>query len=219
MPNWCRNVLTVRGDKDTINNFINMVSLSEEEQKVRGQRCDILSKLYPCPQELTDTVSGWSADEAVQAEREKQYEANIAKYGYKDWYDWQVANWGTKWGDDGTYISDRTDNEVIFHMDTAWEPPLTGIAHVATLFPTLRFALSYDESGMGFFGFATFSNNGEVSDKHREYDSIDGYTDLCEKMNGDDDDYYEAFDKLSELVFEAQDKLESESGFYDLDKV
>ena len=42
------------------------------------------------------------------------------RYGYKDWYDWSIANWGTKWN--ATTISVDDDTEAI-EFDTAWSMP------------------------------------------------------------------------------------------------
>ena len=45
-----------------------------------------------------------------------------------DWYNWRLANWGTKW--DFGYDTDRglkptrVDNEVTVRFDTAWSPPI-----------------------------------------------------------------------------------------------
>ena len=38
------------------------------------------------------------------------------KYGYKDWYDWSVANWGTKWD----ACNSRIINNDEIYFDTAW---------------------------------------------------------------------------------------------------
>lgn len=214
MPNWCNNNLIIKGDQELRNKFAEQVTLSEEEADKRGQRCDILGKLYPTPQELVDTVSGWTADESVQAEREKQYEANKAKYGSKDWYDWNCDHWGSKWGDCETYMVENNDSELHFSFASAWSPPLQGIAQLARMFPELRFMVSYDESGMGYFGVAVFSPDGEIDDNYREYTDLDGYDSL--DLDSDNDDYWEEWEKLQEMVCEEQDAMVCQSKFYDL---
>ena len=87
MPNWTTNVLTIEGDNDNIQDFIKRVQTEEQEMP------HIFENLLPCPQELKDTVSGWTPDEDVQSEREKQYKANEQKYGYKDWYVMVLMAW------------------------------------------------------------------------------------------------------------------------------
>lgn len=43
---------------------------------------------------------------------------NLRKHGYTNWYDWNCANWGTKWNANETYGSDTH-----FTFDTAWSCP------------------------------------------------------------------------------------------------
>lgn len=53
-------------------------------------------------------------------ERGKKYVTAYEKYGYRDWYDWAIANWGTKWNAfDCKY--DASNDYVEF--DTAWAAP------------------------------------------------------------------------------------------------
>jgi hypothetical protein len=210
MPNWCENVLYVKGDKSTLLEFIQKVKNSPEQAEKRKQGYDILGNLYPTPQELVDTASGWSNDEDVQAEREKQYEANRAKYGHSDWYGWNNANWGTKWGDCETYLADdeeKIGDFIEFQFQTAWSPPLEGISKIASMFPTLGFALSYSEEGMGFFGFTTFDSDGTVHDTCKEVDKIEGYDSI-------DPESPDAWIEVSDLMMEARSDLEVKSGWW-----
>lgn len=45
---------------------------------------------------------------------------NVQRYGWKDWYDWSIDNWGTKWNACHEYIDD--ENKVI-EFETAWSMP------------------------------------------------------------------------------------------------
>ena len=55
----------------------------------------------------------------------KQYVENIIKYGYPQWYDWCVENWGTKWNveDDVDVVYDENKNEYDISFPTAWSVP------------------------------------------------------------------------------------------------
>lgn len=59
------------------------------------------------------------------AELGKQYIENIRKYGYPQWYDWCVENWGTKWNveDDVDVSYDKNTDEYDITFDTAWSVP------------------------------------------------------------------------------------------------
>jgi hypothetical protein len=76
----------------------------------------------------------------------------------EDWHAWQTTNWGTKWGDCDTRIARHDDNETTVMFNTAWGPTLPAIKTISGMFPTLKFAVVYDESGMCFMGAATFLN-------------------------------------------------------------
>lgn len=74
----------------------------------------------------------------------------------KDWYDWRITNWGTKWDVQfsGVVESNTKKNpaKVIYCFDTAWSPPTSGIQEISNQFPMLTFTLNYWEAGMGFKG-------------------------------------------------------------------
>lgn len=69
---------------------------------------------------------------------------NFAKYGYVDWYDWCVDNWGTKWNACNTIIH---GNEVWF--DTAWSPAIPIVKKLAELHPDCNFLLEYADEEKG----------------------------------------------------------------------
>ena len=46
----------------------------------------------------------------------KQICDNVKNYGFKDWYDWSINNWGTKWNAKMTEIQGN-----VIYFETAWD--------------------------------------------------------------------------------------------------
>jgi hypothetical protein len=224
MPNWCNNNLNITGDYESLQKFVASVKSTDENG---NDRYEILNGLYPIPQELKDTKSGhytaephpnWKValdngdmtqewyDELVSSNAigYAQCQANLTKYGARDWYDWCCSHWGTKWGDCDTSLNGHGDNHLDFYFDTAWSPPIDGFAHISTMFPTLDFTITYEEGGMGFFG-AVRIVNGLTAQSSGEYTDIEGYSEL--DFCGDDDGDYE---KAQDMVLDAKDKCLSD---------
>ena len=55
----------------------------------------------------------------------------IAKTGFADWYDWSIANWGTKWN---AYDHQRLTDSAIY-FETAWSAPTPVLEAMAAKFP------------------------------------------------------------------------------------
>lgn len=192
MPNWVSTTMSVTGSREELQKFLDGI-LDDR----------ILDSYVPCPAELRETVSGWSNDEAEQAEREKKYQANIAKYGYKDWYDWQYEVWGTKWGDCDTHIEPMTELangkwEVSIYFQTAWGSASNGFRKVSAMFPTLRFIFEYDEEA-GFFAGVEAMENGVVI--------FDEAFAPCEYDGEIDYDSDESIDKYEEWKSDRSDEI------------
>lgn len=157
MPNWCNNHITLT-HKDPA-----MI------ERAFTALCNgrFLQEFIPCPQELTDTVAGFPAEDRREA-HEAQMARNIEKYGHKDWYDWQVANWGTKWdvgGDDGL-IQKLDDNTMEASFDSAWSPPTTAYEQLCA--QGFEITAYYNEPGMGFCGKWS-GNEEDFYDDYFEY--------------------------------------------------
>jgi hypothetical protein len=125
----------------------------------------------------------------------------IGTYGYKDWYNWANANWGTKWDTDSDTTMTEAWNQdghaaLVSTFDTAWAPPSNWLVAVSVKFPELTFELHYSESGLGFYGTFT-SKDGSGNDDYHEgmfrkgidWDTIDDNRDA---MTPEAKDFHEA---------------------------
>jgi hypothetical protein len=142
MPNWCSNHITVRGtDPVAIKRLADAFDA--------GEFC---GTVVPMPEELNIT-SGSLGDPVEQAELEAKSAANLEKHGYANWYDFNVANWGTKWeiGGNGD-TAEIEDDGLTFSasFESAWSPPI-GVCE-ALLEQGFDVTLYYYEPGMGFVG-------------------------------------------------------------------
>lgn len=79
--------------------------------------------------------------------------------GFYDWYDWRVANWGTKWNSYALDIQWEAPGELCFRFDTAWDFPTPIFEKLAQMFPTLCFQCACFDEMSNFAGRGTF--NGE----------------------------------------------------------
>ena len=74
-----------------------------------------------------------------------------------DWYDWNIANWGTKWDISDVYFEQPADeDEIEFSFCTAWGPPLEAFENWAINDGRVQFTLEYWEPGVGFVGDANW---------------------------------------------------------------
>ena len=84
------------------------------------------------------------------------------------WYNWNCANWGTKWNC-GEVWHDRTTEQITeagttsYNFETAWSPASPVIEALAKQFPTLTITHRYCEAGMGFAGEVVYERGSFVS--------------------------------------------------------
>jgi hypothetical protein len=148
MPNYCLNIVEVRGPRKIVKELV--------DHKFDFQ------KIYPYPAELDITAGREGADDSPeQIALVAKEKANLKKYGYANWYDWCVANWGTKWNAGGAdreemmvdYDEDVDDTGIaIFTFDSAWAPPIGVFLKLKEIHPDLFIEGRYSEPGVGFFG-------------------------------------------------------------------
>ena len=101
---------------------------------------------------------------------------NEKMYGHKDWYNWSIDNWGTKWDAGESETNHDTENELHVSFDTAWSPPTPWLQKVTEKYKLLKFTLEYTEEGMGFEG-KTFARNGEMQDNCMQVNYPDRFFD------------------------------------------
>ena len=140
MPNWCSNHITVRG---TNQKEIAEIAKAMEE----GRFCD---SIIPCPEDLNR--EGSSSHGGENAELYDQIRAeNRAKHGFDNWYDFQVAKWGTKWDVECQDVQVEDDGlTVSTYFDSAWSPPMGIVEELSAR--GLEVTLYYYEPGMGYVG-------------------------------------------------------------------
>lgn len=193
MPNWCYQNLHIRGDYNERTRLI---------ESVRTDKGHELTQLHPCPQELRDTISGWTNDPKVQAEREEQYAKNKAKYGYSSWYEWGNNEWDTKWGDCATELDEHDEGTTLFRFESAWSPAVALIRNISAQFPTLTFGLTYTEESNAFAGWTVFRNGVDVDSYDAEippYPDTDSMTAV--ELSQADDEWRDMAYELSEHGF------------------
>ena len=181
MPNWCNNGITLRhADPAMI------------DRVVKGKD-GLLMEFLPTPQELIDTVSGWmGADQ--EAAHKAQQDLNISKYGYKDWYDWNIAHWGTKWDVSFDSIERLDSNTVKASFDSAWAPPTGAYEKLCSL--GFEIEAFYYEPGMCFVG-KWEGNEDDSSDDYFEYGGETSAT-VREAIGAELDDYFGISENMAE---------------------
>ena len=156
MPNWCNNSVEIYHEDPAM--------IERVRTAFNGE--GLLQEFIPVPQALRDTVSG-SMGEDKRAEHEAQQAANVEKYGYANWYDFCVNEWGTKWeiGADGNPAQDIPGG-LMLGFESAWSPPIAAYEKLTE--QGFRIRAMYYESGMAFAGVWEDGN-----DDYYEYGGLD----------------------------------------------
>ena len=192
MPNWC-------------NNYVEVGHENPEKVKAlaaafdRGEFCD---HVIPVPQELKDTMAGSYGDSDKQAALEAQEQANLEKYGARNWYDFCTARWSTKWdvGGNGEQADVHPDGTVMTaSFDSAWAPPIGVYEALVEQGYTVR--AYYYEPGMCFAGVW---DNG-VDECYSDWGDSQGAKDTLPK---DLDEFFAISESQAE--YEEEERMEEE---------
>ena len=163
MPNWCNQHLTVQGDKEALRRFV----ADAAQEDIEGNKSIGLNHFVPCPQALVDTMEGSYGDQDKQNELIEKQNENKINYGFATWYDWANVVWGTKWGACDVQVNsriksvsygDQKQGEIEISFQSAWSPASGLIAGISMLYPTLIFAMWFDEESNAFAGWQIFKN-------------------------------------------------------------
>jgi hypothetical protein len=122
---------------------------------------------------------------------------NLTNYGAKDWYDWSIREWGTKWN---SYDCEVDSDSGRICLSTAWSCPEPIVCKLAEMYPKVHFKWEYadedtgcntglyvhDDSGLT----ATFHDNCS-SDAYQAYINCWGGSDC---LYEDDDGKWQRYD-------------------------
>ena len=202
MPNHVSTNLVISGSAKSVERFIRLVDSGDDKHFD-------FNGVVPMPEELKNTTSPvriqtqaeidslWAEYNRLKAAGElKEWQIQdgkpwglgitqeksdelIAKYGSNNWYDWAIANWGTKWGAYDTTeweVTKLSDNvaEARISYHTAWSPASEFFIAASEKFSNLLFSTEYADEGGGFV-CETFYENGTIShDANYDWESDDG---------------------------------------------
>lgn len=119
----------------------------------------------------------------------------------QNWYEWSLANYGTKWGDYDTELTYHNDDTgALYRFTTAWTPLVEGVRQISSQFPTITFTLVYDEPGdelMGGYLIADGKILNEVSVASEDW------PELKQDADGEElfDEWFEALNDLRDQVW------------------
>ena len=113
----------------------------------------------------------------IESSDEFSFEGTLPRGDRKDWYDWSVENWGTKWDACESHIHHNDINYFSVSFDTAWSPPINWIDNIMQDFPDLCFTLEHEEPGMCFGGQLTAQYETIWEDAHWDVESA---SECCE---------------------------------------
>ena len=176
MPNWCNNVVQVsHPDVSKMQALVESINA--------GEFCNFA---IPLPESLKIVAGRVGADDEIEqidlVEAEKR---NLENHGYKNWFDFCVAKWGTKWDITDAYVGDATDTELYAYFDTAWSPPVEAYARLEAL--GFKVGAMYHEPGMAYYG-----SYADGVDTYGEYSTFDEIPeDIVDEFGIEDWEEYE----------------------------
>lgn len=183
MANWCRNTIEVIGKREDLKRFDKQFKKTSERFTgstiyVRKENLEDILSMPECentenykilPVEGSDKVAVIIVD-GIETKAGYSY-SNFVPMTKEDflngWYDWSIANWGTKWDcDDEVYVTgleklneaggSDEDICVVYRILSPWTPCIPVVKEMSKQYPTLKFIHSFDESGLCYAGFVKF---------------------------------------------------------------
>ena len=144
-------------------------------ESIKGEKTRLdFSKVIPMPEGLEET-------------------------GYIYWYDWAIANWGTKWNAYGSPDDRDTDDTIYF--ETAWSGVPIILKALSEKYPNVKFIYAWADEDTGCNVGTATAENGNVEINTLENSSKEAY-DLAFELNPENKEYYQLVNGQYEYVEE-----------------
>ena len=148
---------------------------------------------------------GEEVDEMIALGR--RYVDNYLQYGATTWYDFRIANWGSKWN---SYSPQPLENDTLIFR-TAWSRVLPVIAELARRFPDIEIEYAWADEDIGNnVGYAKFEGGELAEDFWFEPYTKEAYEFASEVMGDDLEDWGLVFNEQSQN-YEYTEETEEEN--------
>ena len=143
MPNHCHNRVTFYSEDTTVIQRLYKIFKSD----------NIFTQFIPEPDwKNTPNEAG---ELPIQPDKDSMYPPQFPDGTTDDrWYNWRLANWGTKWD---AYEVEIDDSEMHYgfevSFDTAWSPPEEICYAIKEQFDDVSVSWFFDEPGMEVAGY------------------------------------------------------------------
>ena len=239
MPNYCENTLDITCPREIFASTLQPLLFAKATERdtddypsvPEGLMFFSFTALLPTPPELRGLSAParivtlkerkkFLEDRAMNNGRaygepitKKMSEDLIKRFGYNEWYHWNIANWGTKWDADVYHIesnllTEPNSSEVTLKVcfNTAWGPPTSWFNALCDILrdEEMSMEIRYSEEGMDFAGTHYF-NSGERWDAEGRVYMVQDSTGSPVTYNGKTGDY-----RNDKGKFVAQDDLRTE---------
>ena len=127
----------------------------------REEMVTMIEHVHACYEEpgvSAEAIFGLSLHDARQAK------LNVERYGFKDWYEWSVSKWGTKWNGGEVDVESLEPESFTIYFSTAWSPPVPVVEALCEKYPEIEAEMSYAETGCWFAG-KVYGSAGCISDE------------------------------------------------------
>jgi hypothetical protein len=205
MPNWVTNYVYIGGKPEDVEAFRAKISAPRPEQKM-------IEKTNSLGGSYRDTVEGeWytpeTSDEGdfsfwnLVSPPEDKWPLYFGTSGWRDgkrygdtvwnWYEWNYANWGTKWDANVEEFTRHQDGSITYRIETPWSTPVEVWNALAEQHPELFVEIEFEEEqGWGGVinikeGDANLISEWDIPVSHADYEARDRECQNC--LWGDED--------------------------------
>lgn len=119
----------------------------------------------PAPKTREEMIAWAEKNEPEMIRLGRIAQENQRLYGCKDWYDWSIRHWGTKWDTyDVRWKSANAKSGMIkVEFNTAWSPPLPALTALCEKM-AVSAAIGYVDEGGGFSDYALIDSEGIIDE-------------------------------------------------------
>jgi hypothetical protein len=200
MPNWVSNNVSITAkSKSDLDVFLEKAKGADSKIKEDEREFHFGAFVHPSDEDVPyykgelkdEKPEGW--DELSSAEQL----AHNLKFSGRDWYDWNVTNWGTKWDACETYVSRESDLSVSVGFQTAWGIPEPLLRAMTEQHPELNFSVwAEEEQGwgaeyVGANGELITTDEWDIPNSHADYAKRDREDSCVCSYEDDKEEWYD----------------------------